>query len=722
MAIQSSETIAEGGQLADGFAVTPKAVYPGIWCVRLGYPEAIVPSRFRSADPAEPKGLAEVSACPLDVTQWLARRSAQGFTVMIPASDEAYYGLGLQLKSLNQKAKKRVLRVNSDPPADTGDSHAPVPLLISPRGWGLLFDTARYVQFYVGSHHAPGDITASDHGITPVATETDALYGRSSGAGSPIQAHVPHCQGVDVYIIAGPTLRDVVCRYNLFSGGGCLPSLRGLGVWYRAFAQWDQEQVLSIAHRLRDSQMPCDVLGLEPGWQSHAYPCTFAWDSHRFPQPDQMIRQLAEQGFEVNLWEHAFVHPDSPMRPRIGDRVGQWAVFNGAVPDLLDPDVQQVFTDHHQHQFAEQGISGFKLDECDSSDFVKRPWSFPEHDQFPSGADGEQMHSLFGLAYQRAIGDAFEAVDRRTYGEVRSSHAFAAPQPFVLYSDLYDHRDFVRGMCTSGFSGLLWCPEVRHARSSEELVRRLQTVILSPQALINAWYIDGTPWDMDYTQADVQPARRRGRTDESGCSPGVEQTRGICRRVLQLRMRLVPYLYSAFADYLRQGLPPVRALVMDWPNDPQVRELDDQWMFGPDLLAVPIFTGQQTRRFYLPEGRWHDIFTGRVYAGGQFHEREVRLDEMLIFAADGTLLPIAQDLPHITDQTVFDVQVHRFGSPSRTCRLWEDDGCTFDYRRGVFNELHVALSEEGVLKVLRLGKYAGSRHRVGLATSPSVRW
>ena len=138
------------------------------------------------------------------------------------------------------------------------------------------------------------------------------------------------------------------------------------------------------------------------------------------------------------------------------------------------------------------GVSGFKLDECDNSDFTGG-WSFPEASQFPSGVDGEQMHSLFGLRYQSALWQQFQQRKQPTYSLVRSSGALASPYPFVLYSDLYNHRQFVRALVNSGFSGLLWCPEVRDAKNEEDLLRRLQTVVFSPLAMINGWYIPNPP-------------------------------------------------------------------------------------------------------------------------------------------------------------------------------------------------------------------------------------
>ena len=108
------------------------------------------------------------------------------------------------------------------------------------------------------------------------------------------------------------------------------------------------------------------------------------------------------------------------------------------------------------------------------------------------------MHSVFGLRYQMSIWDAVpQKRNQVTYGHVRSSGALAAPYPFVLYSDLYDHRVYIRALVNSGFSGLLWCPEVRQAESVEDLIRRLQSVVFSPLAQVDCWFYEESPVEAD---------------------------------------------------------------------------------------------------------------------------------------------------------------------------------------------------------------------------------
>jgi alpha-D-xyloside xylohydrolase len=482
---------------------------------------------------------------------------------------------------------------------------------------------------------------------------------------------------VDLYVFAGPTMLAAVQRYNLFAGGGCLPPRWGLGPWYRCHLEFTQEEVLGLARGLRQAGVSCDVIGLEPGWQTHAYPCTFVW-SGKFPDPAGMIRQLAADGFKVNLWTHAFIHPDSPLHPALQPRSGDYCAFTGLVPDLASAEVRQLYADQYERDHVALGVSGYKLDECDNSDYT-RPWSFPEASQFPSGLDGEQMHSAIGLCYQEVVRGIFRRRNQRTLGQVRSSHALAAPYPLVLYSDLYDHRDFLRGVVNCGFSGLLWSPEVRHAASAEDLIRRLQSVVLSPQALINAWYIRNPPWRHWDTEANNRGERH----------PEAERVEAICRDLLSLRASLVPYLYAAFHRYWAEGIPPFRALVLDWPEEEHLRQVDDQWGIGDRLLVAPVVAGQSRRPVALPAGIWYDFYTGAEVTGGGTVEVETPLERIPLYVRADSLLPLAGPALHAEDPVARQLTVRVYGTGANGIDLIEDDGASYDYESGSLNHLQL---------------------------------
>jgi alpha-D-xyloside xylohydrolase len=646
-------------------AATSTQVLPGVWKFSFGTPEKITPTSTRHYPPATSgfDALPPVTACPVTVTGTISRR---GCLISVPlAPNEVPFGLGLQLQSFMQRGTKKRLRVNADPKMDTGDSHAPVPFYVTTRGYGVFIDTARYITFYGGGKKlANSGPSKEPNEKSLIANDAlPAAYRRANlSEHTQVLVDVAEAEGIDVYVFAGPSMRQAVQRYNLFSGGGPLPPRWGLGMWYRVKADYKQDEVVNLASEFRSNRIPCDVLGLEPGWQTHAYSCSFVWGDH-FRNPGALVSDLASKNYHLNLWEHAYTHPSSPIHEALAGHAGNYEVWGGLVPDFVDPQARQIFADFHEKTHVALGVSGYKLDECDNSDFTGN-WCFPEISTFPSGADGEQMHCLFGLRYQDAIQSVFEKRKQRTYGLVRSSGALAAPYPYVLYSDLYDHKEFIRGLANAGFSGLLWTPELRDGASSEDLIRRLQSVALSPMALINAWYIKNPPWK--------QVNRAANNADKF--SPGWEDVEAKCRTVMELRMRLIPYIHAAFVRYHREGLPAFRALVMDYPNDPKAWLVDDQFLVGESLLVAPAFAGESSRNVYLPEGEWFDYWTGKLHSGKQSVRLDVPLDQIPIFVKSGTLLPLAEPTLHTDDPASWRLTVQVYGNGRTPAKLYEDDG------------------------------------------------
>lgn len=671
-------------------------IYPGVWRIRLGEPEAVTPVALRHHLPAADAlgRLPAPTESPLAEAGIAGKQTTRGYQVSLALGEcEQIYGLGLQLLSFNQRGLKKTLRVNSDPKADLGDSHAPVPFYVTTAGYGVLIDTARYATFYCGSARRLSPESPHETDATEISRSSDELYlTRNTGQADSVFVEIPGAEGVDVYLFAGPGMCEAVQRYNLFSGGGCLPPRWGLGAWYRCRGDFDQQQVLDFADAFRREEIPCDVLGLEPGWQAHSYSCTFTW-SDKFPTPGEMAQQLAREHYHVNLWTHIFTHPSSPIYQPLLPYAGDFEVWQGLIPDLTLPEARQIMGEHFERAHIDLGISGYKLDECDNSDFIPMPWSYPELTAFPSGLDGEQMHCLMGQKFQQMVDDIYRRRDQRSYHEVRSSHALAAPYPFVLYSDLYAHKDFIRGVVNSGFSGLLWCPEVRDAGSAEELIRRLQSVVFSPQALINAWYIKHAPWK----QWKVDANNADQFTDNW------QQVEDACRDLLRLRMQLIPYLYAAFYRYYTEGLPPFRALVMDYPNDEHTWKIDDQYLMGDRLLVAPVTTGEQERPVYLPIGQWYDFYTGAAYTGGQTVTIAAPLDTIPVFVKGGAVLPLAQPTLHTADVAGYTLNVRVYGDGGLPITLIEDDGLTFAYQHGAVNQLTLAW-DAGNGSVTRVGE------------------
>ena len=550
--------------------------------IRFGNPEKIVPSLYcKNFNYRE-------SEIKYDVSKISFKETARGCLLELPLLDaEGVYGFGLQLKSFNHKGNKLLLRANSDPCANTGDSHAPVPFFVTTEGYGIYIDTARYVETYVGYGKCKSRPKRENNSIITTAED---LYLKCGLHETTVMAiEIPVARGVDIYIIEGENITEIVKQYNMLSGGGPEVADWGFETIYRCYAKNTDEDVMRTADYFKERELPIGIIGLEPGWQSSSYSCSYVWDNERFPNHLKMIEYLRGLGYHINLWEHAFVNSTSPIYEALHDYSGDFEVWQGLVPDFATDEAKRIFADYHRDALVKLGIDGFKLDECDNSDFV-HDWSFPNCAVFPSGMDGEQYHQMFGTLYMQTIMQALG--ETKTLSEVRNAGALAAPYPFVLYSDLYNHRDFIRGVVNSGFSGILWTPEVRDAKTKKSFIRRLQTVVFSVQSIINAWYCPSYPWESLECEGEV-------------------------RELLQTRLKLIPMLKRAFSEYKNTGKPPVRALVMDYTSDKNTYSIDDEYIFCDKLLVAPIADEEPDERtVYLPEGKWRFIWTGEVYSAG----------------------------------------------------------------------------------------------------------
>ena len=624
---------------------------PGIWRTAVGIPEDLTPLALSQAQPKH-DALAQMGkpAFPLPMEAIFTQAQTSRTVINFPLENgEHLFGLGLQFMKLNQRGRTRYLRVNSDPRADTGETHAPVPFYVSSSGYGVLVNTARIVTVHCGS-------CGRKRTPTVIRDRNQDRQWQATPPASLVEIVVP-AEGAELLIFAGNTVQEVVQRYNLYCGGGTLPPRWGLGFWHRVPTSFSAEQVIEEGDEFRKRDFPCDVIGLEPGWHTKSYPVTYEWSPDRFPEPAEFVGTMKEKGFRINLWEHAYVSPDAAIHAALEPLSGTHTVWGGLAPDYSLEEAQQILVQQHEQEHLAIGVSGYKIDECDGSELTGSSWMFPAHAEFPSGHDGEQIRQIYGLLLQQMTAEMFRKRDQRTYGLVRASMTGSAPLPYVLYSDLYDHRQYVRALCNSSFSGLLWTPEIRSAANGEEWVRRLQVVCFSPLAMLNAWSSGMKPWSF----------------------PEVE---GIVRKYMKLRMELLPYFYSAFARYHFDGTPPFRAMAFENVDDKHL-DLDDQYMAGDSLLVAPLFAGEQRRDVYLPEGVWYEFETCERFEGDQTISVEPGLERIPVFVRDGAIIPMMPPMDHLPLQgEPMPLVVKHYGKPGATFQIFDDDGETHAYERG----------------------------------------
>jgi alpha-D-xyloside xylohydrolase len=279
------------------------------------------------------------------------------------------------------------------------------------------------------------------------------------------------------------------------------------------------------------------------------------------------------------------------------------------------------------------------------------------------------MRQIYGLLVQDIITDVYRKQNKRTYGLVRATNAGGAGLPFVIYNDYYSHRDFITALTNSSFIGVLWTPEVRASESAEEWLRRMQSVCFSPLAMINAW-ADGTkPWTFPEVEAEV-------------------------RATSYLRMQLLPYFYTAFARYYFEGLPPIRALHLEWNPAPTatsdweqaIREgINDQFMIGEHLMMAPLFAGESSRTVVFPEGKWYDFFTGELVGEAEVKEMTILPDQIPLYVRDGGIIPMLPPVRHAPRSgEQHPLTIRHYGQQAGTYTLYDDDGETFDYEQDAY--------------------------------------
>ena len=641
----------------------------GIWKISVGKQEKVTLLSELDITP-QWKAIEEIGDAPLAIDpKDVKTEVVDGKTyIRFPLDkDEKIFGLGLNFKTVEQRGRVMRLHVDHYGGSDNGRTHAPIPFFVSSKGYGALINSARYIDVWVGTS------VRQDSSNPPVAKDRNTDKDWTAQPYSDNLEFLIPAEGAEVIVFSGKTMLDVVRRYNLYNGGGCLPPKWGLGFWHRVPSLFTDTEIEREVQEFRDKGFPLNVVGLEPGWMTASYPCTYEWDNTRFPNPQAFTKKMKESNIQTNLWMNPYISPKGELYDRIKPYTSSHTVWCGIVPDYMMSEAQRILIDHFKKHQLNLGVSGYKMDENDGYD----SWLWPDVASFPSGTSAEQMRQIYGSLMQKVTTQMYKDENKRTYGLVRAANAGTTSFPYVIYNDYYNHHDFITALVNSSFIGVLWTPEVRASRTSEEWLRRMQTVCFSPLAMLNAW-ADGTkPWTFPEVAESV-------------------------KAISLLRMQLIPYLYTAFADYTFKGTPPVRAMNLeegynmdekmlqvsfDATNNPYAlaikKEMKDQFMVGNSLLVAPLFEGEKERKVILPKGKWYDFYTGEFAGEGEIISVSPGLDKIPVYVKDGGIVPMFPPIRQI-DNKQYPLEVRHYGNAPGIYDLYDDDGETFNYQKGEF--------------------------------------
>ena len=654
----------------------------GVWKISVGTPEKInLLSELNITPKSETIQKMEVSSLPISLDD-ISFELIDGKTyIRFPLEEgEKIFGLGLNFKTVEQRGRIMRLHVDHYGGSDNGRTHAPVPFFVSSKGYGALINSARYIDVWAGTS------VRKDSKNPPVVKDRNTDRSWTARPYSDNLDFLIPAEGVEVILFAGPTMLDAVRRFNLYNGGGTLPPRWGLGFWHRVPTLFSDKDVYDEVAEFEKRGFPLSVIGLEPGWMSRSYPCTYEWDKGRFPNPEGFVKDMNDKFIKTNLWINPYVSPDGELFKKIEPYTGSHTVWCGIIPDYSMPETKKIITEHFEKHQLDIGVSGYKMDENDGYD----SWLWPDVATFPSGNSGEQMRQIYGSLMQDVTTQMYKKRNERTYGLVRAGNAGTSSFPYVIYNDYYNHRDFITALINSSFIGVLWTPEVRASKTSEEWLRRMQTTCFSPLAMINAW-ADGTkPWSFPDVNDEVN-------------------------EMVKLRMQLIPYLYTAFADYAFEGIPPMRAMnledgyqldfkteagKLDATENPYAiavrREAKDQFMVGPSLLIAPLFAGETERKVVLPKGKWYDFYTGEFAGEGDVITVVPGLSKIPVYVKEGGIIPLWPAISKMKDEKL-PLEIRCYGNASSQYSLYDDDGKTYDYEKGEYSRiiLKTEVNEKG---------------------------
>jgi len=500
---------------------------------------------------------------------------------------------------------------------------------------------------------------------------------------------------LDYYLIDGPSPKTVIERYTALTGRMPLPPLWALGYHQCRYSYTPESRVRFVARNFRERRIPADVLWLDIHYQEGYRP--FTWDRERFPDPGRLLSDLSADGFRTVVivdphpakapgtrpydeglaGGHFVKGPDgslfeAPVWPSQGEREPVPSVF----PDFARGATRSWWGSLHDG-LVKAGVAGIWNDMNEPAVFDSATGTFPldvRHDADGRSTDHREVHNLYGMLMSRATHEGLLALRPAARPFVLTRATFAGGQRWAAvwpgdnvstWAHLRGTVPLLLGLSLSGFPFVGTDVGGFVGGATADLYTRwLQSAVFSP------FFRTHTAW---------------GNPEQDPWSYGTRHELAN-RRAIELRYELMPHVYTVMEEASRTGIPAMRPLFLEFPDDPQTWGRDDEFLFGRDLLVAPVLReGAERRGGYLPKGAWFELENGRRHEGGRHVAVPVTLDSIPVFVREGAFLfrqPVIQSTGERHGKTL-TVQHWPSAAPS-TGELYEDEGDGFAYREGLF--------------------------------------
>ena len=553
-------------------------------------------------------------------------------------SDEHFYGFGFQRKTLDARGHKLTFTRNYR------WDEATVPYFLCSAGYGF-FSANTFDQTF--------DFTNDEY---------FTIYAKGGH--------------VDYFIFHGPSFKNIINKYTALTGRPLMVPKWSMGMCYIARCFENDKGLLDIANRFRKEKIPCDMLGLEPGWEEHWYSMDWIWNKERFSQPQKMIKKLNELGYKLELWESGKAPTEGYLDPKVRE---QWFLKR------VDTSINKGVSFYKQDDPYPRCITTTEMVlDPDVSIFVKDTDEYTE----------EETKNITNTLYTTTLFDGF----RRLTGKrtIVMLHAYNSSTSSQMYPTAWA-GDFKleNGALNASLSG--------HAMVSQDMDNESPEGIhfgfLTPFSIIDSWAYYREPWLYSKANEDIT------------------------RFYSKLRSSLFPYLYTALRQAHTTGIPMLRPMMLEFQEDMNTAALDKQFMFGEYLLVGTTFAetlkdvnessirteNKNTASIYLPKGRWIDYWSGKtVESNGKWHTSSwpATVGGPLYVKAGAIIaMTSANDSISLNDQSMMIFDCYPDGITSTD--IYEDDGESFDYENGRYALTHVQCTESDNDVLIHIGKPTG---------------
>jgi alpha-D-xyloside xylohydrolase len=514
-----------------------------------------------------------------------ARRINPVFTL---TADEMIFGCGESATGLNKAGQKVNLFVTDPQGPETDQMYKPIPFFMSNRGYGMFMHTS-----------------------APVTCDFGATY---IGLNKMFMGD----ENLDLFVFFGEP-KDILDEYTDLVGKPGMPPLWSFGTWMSRITYFSEKEGYDVAANIRKNKYPCDVIHFDTGWFDVDWQCDYKFSENRFQNPQQMLKDLRSQGFHVCLWQLPYFTPKNRYFPELIEKNMYVKNGNGELPyedvvlDFSNPETVKWYQDKLAG-LLNIGVSAIKVDFGEAA---------PLNGIYASGKSGWYEHNLYPVRYDMAVSEITKKLHNENIMWARAAWAGSQRYPLHWGGDAATTNTGMLGTLRAGLSfGLSGFSFWSHDMGG--------FVKSTPEDLYCRWIPFG--FLTSHTRAHGAPPTEPWLYDS-------KRVQDVFRKSAEMKYRLMPYVYAQAKECTEKGLPMLRALFVEFPDDPGAWKVDDEYLFGSQILVAPLLeSGITGRTVYLPEGKWIDYQTEKVYEGG-WHRIEAGSLPIIMLVRDGSVLP-----------------------------------------------------------------------------------